>query len=197
MPSSMLCLQVMQASFGSSIKTLYGQQYTLSVASPADGCKTFNNTGNVARTVVLVLRGSCYFAVKVGRLSTHMVFICGMQCNKDESPVAWLVHPKAFSKLKHHGQCSAVSECRHRMLRQQAQWLCWCMMTRSQITLCQHPMAPSQALGFLPAQFLAAPASFSSAPSWSACLLPSHSAVRTRLQAESRHARSYHAFVML
>ena len=59
----------MQASFGSSIKTLFGQQYTLSVASPADGCKAFNNTGNVARTVVLVLRGSCYFAVKVGQSS--------------------------------------------------------------------------------------------------------------------------------
>lgn len=58
-------LQIMQASFGSSIRSLFGQQYTLSIASPADGCKAFNNTGNVANTVVLVLRGSCYFAVKV------------------------------------------------------------------------------------------------------------------------------------
>ena len=58
-------LQVMQASFGSSIRSLFGQQYTLSIASPSDGCKAFNNTGNVAGTVVLVLRGSCFFAVKV------------------------------------------------------------------------------------------------------------------------------------
>ena len=55
----------MQASFGSSIRSLFGQQYTLSIASPSDGCKAFNNTGNVAGTVVLVLRGSCFFAVKV------------------------------------------------------------------------------------------------------------------------------------
>ena len=179
MPSSMLCSQVMQASFGSSIKTLFGQQFTLSVASPADGCKAFNNTGNVARTVVLVLRGSCYFAVKVGRPSTRMVSICGMHFNHDESLVAWLGDPKAFSNLQHSGQRSAVPECRHRTLRQQAQWLCWCTTTRSQITLCRPPMAPLRASGFLPAQFLAALASFSSAPSWSACLLPSCPAVRT------------------
>ena len=71
MTSSMLCLQVMQASFGSSIRTLFGQQYTLSIASPSDGCVAFNNTGNVARTVALVLRGSCYFAVKVGVSATR------------------------------------------------------------------------------------------------------------------------------
>jgi len=58
-------MQVMQASFSSSIRSLFGQQYTLSTATPADGCKAFNNSGNVAGTVVLVLRGSCYFAVKV------------------------------------------------------------------------------------------------------------------------------------
>ena len=91
MSFSMLCLQVMQASFGSSIKTLFGQQYTLSVASPADGCMALNNTGNVARTVVLVLRGSCYFAVKVGFCATHRVCICGMQSKHNESTVAWLV----------------------------------------------------------------------------------------------------------
>ena len=179
MPSLMLCLQVMQASFGSSIKTLFGQQYTLSVASPADGCKAFNNTGNVARTVVLVLRGSCYFAVKVGRPSTHMVSICGMQFNHNESLVAWLVDPKAFSNLQLSGQRSAVSECRHRMLRQQAQRLCWCTTTRSRITLCQHLMAPLRASRLLPAPFHAALASFSSAPSWSACLLLSRSEVCT------------------
>ena len=179
MPSSTLCLQVMQASFGSSIKTLFGQQYTLSVASPADGCKAFNNTGNVARTVVLVLRGSCYFAVKLGQSSTHRVCTCVMQFEQDKSIAAWLVDPKAFSVLQYSGQRSALSECRHRTLRQQVQRLCWCTMTRSRITLCRHLMAPSQASGFLPAQFLAALASFSSAPSWSACLLPSHSAVHT------------------
>ena len=180
MPSSMPCLQVMQASFGSSIKTLFGQQYTLSVASPADGCKTFNNTGNVARTVVLVLRGSCYFAVKVGQTSTHRTCICGMQFEQDESTVAWLMDSRAFSESAvDSGQRSGVPECRHRMLRQQAQRLCWCTMTRSQITLCRHLMAPSRASGFLPAQSLAAPASFSSAPSWSACLLLSRSELRT------------------
>ena len=105
MPSPMLCLQVMQASFGSSIKTLFGQQYTLSVASPADGCMAFNNSGNVAGTVVLVLRGSCYFAVKVGFSAT---------CNPHTTRALWLglLIPRQGepSNPQHSRQRSATSD---------------------------------------------------------------------------------------
>lgn len=59
-------MQVMQASFGMSISSLYKQQLALSVAEPADGCTVLANPADVAGTVVLVLRGACFFAVKVG-----------------------------------------------------------------------------------------------------------------------------------
>ena len=59
------CAQVMQASFGNSIRSLFGQQLALSVAHPADGCAALDNEADVAGTVVLVLRGTCFFAVKV------------------------------------------------------------------------------------------------------------------------------------
>ena len=55
----------MQASFGNSIRSLFGQQLALSVAHPADGCAALDNQADVAGTVVLVLRGTCFFAVKV------------------------------------------------------------------------------------------------------------------------------------
>jgi hypothetical protein len=55
----------MQASFGNSITGLFGQQYALSVARPPDGCVEFSNQADVAGTVVLVLRGTCFFTVKV------------------------------------------------------------------------------------------------------------------------------------
>ncbi|BDA49389.1 probable c5a peptidase at N-terminal half [Coccomyxa sp. Obi] len=56
--------RVMQASFGNSIQSLYGQQFALSVAHPADGCAALDNQADVAGTVVLVLRGTCFFTVK-------------------------------------------------------------------------------------------------------------------------------------
>ena len=55
----------MQDSFGNSIRSLFGQQLALSVAHPADGCAALDNQADVAGTVVLVLRGTCFFAVKV------------------------------------------------------------------------------------------------------------------------------------
>jgi hypothetical protein len=55
----------MQASFGRPISALFGRQYALSVAAPGDGCSALTNAAAVAGTVVLVLRGTCTFAVKV------------------------------------------------------------------------------------------------------------------------------------
>ena len=57
--------QVMQASFGRPISALFGRQFALSVAAPADACAALSNSADVAGTVVLVLRGTCTFAVKV------------------------------------------------------------------------------------------------------------------------------------
>lgn len=59
------CAQVMQASFGRPMSALFGRQYALSVTAPADGCSALSNAAAVAGTVVLVLRGTCTFAVKV------------------------------------------------------------------------------------------------------------------------------------
>ena len=70
----------MQASFGNSIQTLYGQQLALSVAHPADGCTALDNQADVAGTVVLVLRGTCFFAIKVcsPQHDTHPMCMIGL-----------------------------------------------------------------------------------------------------------------------
>lgn len=73
-------MQVMQASFGNSIQTLYGQQIALSVAHPADGCAAFDNQADVAGTVVLVLRGTCFFAVKVSDSTMTQIPCAGISC---------------------------------------------------------------------------------------------------------------------
>ncbi len=58
--------QVMQASFGGPVSSLFGRQLPLSVASPPDGCEALSNGAAVAGTVVLVQRGTCFFSQKVG-----------------------------------------------------------------------------------------------------------------------------------
>ncbi len=68
-------VQVMQASFGASIRSLFGQQIALSVAHPADGCAALDNQADVAGTVVLVLRGTCFFAVKVSAFFQADIYV--------------------------------------------------------------------------------------------------------------------------
>ena len=72
-PAGVPHAQVMQASFGRPLSSLYGQQLPLSVAQPADACQALANPGEAAGTVVLVLRGTCFFAVKVPSLPPHKV----------------------------------------------------------------------------------------------------------------------------
>ena len=60
----------MQATFGRPVSALFGRQYALSNAAPADACAALTNPADVAGTVVLVLRGTCTFAVKVPALSS-------------------------------------------------------------------------------------------------------------------------------
>ena len=55
----------MQASFGGSVSALEsGKQLGLSVASPPDGCQPLGNAADVAGTVVLLQRGTCFFSIK-------------------------------------------------------------------------------------------------------------------------------------
>ena len=63
--------QVMQASFGGPVSSLFGRQLPLSVASPPDGCEALSNGAAVAGTVVLVQRGTCLFSQKVGARVQH------------------------------------------------------------------------------------------------------------------------------
>lgn len=56
--------RVMQAAFGASVGKLGSGSFRLSVASPLDACSPLNNTADLAGSVVLVERGSCYFGDK-------------------------------------------------------------------------------------------------------------------------------------
>ena len=55
----------MQAAFGGQVSSMYGRQFPLSVASPVEGCSMLQNSAEVAGTVVLIERGTCYFSTKV------------------------------------------------------------------------------------------------------------------------------------
>ncbi len=58
-------VQVMQASFGGKVSSLFDRQLSLSVASPIDGCTSLQNQADVSGTVVIMARGNCYFSIKV------------------------------------------------------------------------------------------------------------------------------------
>jgi len=58
-------MQVMQASFGAPLSTLYGRRFALAVASPNDACSPLNNSTPVNGTIVLIQRGACFMSTKV------------------------------------------------------------------------------------------------------------------------------------
>ena len=58
-------VQVLQAAFGGSPSSLYGNALKLLAASPLDACSFLANAGQVAGTVLLMQRGNCTFASKV------------------------------------------------------------------------------------------------------------------------------------
>lgn len=55
----------MQAAFGAQLKSLYGQQFVLSVAIPGDACTPLSNAANINATVVIIQRGNCFMSTKV------------------------------------------------------------------------------------------------------------------------------------
>ncbi len=60
-----MSLQVMQASFGGALSSLYGRRFALAVASPVDACSPMNNSTPVNGTIVLIQRGACFMSIKV------------------------------------------------------------------------------------------------------------------------------------
>ena len=60
-----VCAQVLQAAFGGSPASLYGNALKLLAASPLDACSQLANADQVAGTVLLMQRGNCTFASKV------------------------------------------------------------------------------------------------------------------------------------
>ena len=87
-------LQVLQAAFGGSPSSLYGSSLKLLVASPLDACTLLANAGQVAGTVLLMQRGNCTFASKVGQfLEAGMRTVQEIQV-MDQTPIwpGWLQH---------------------------------------------------------------------------------------------------------
>ena len=64
-----ICAQVLQAAFGGSPASLYGNALKLLAASPLDACSQLANADQVAGTVLLMQRGNCTFASKVRRVT--------------------------------------------------------------------------------------------------------------------------------
>lgn len=47
------------------MSSLFNKQFSLSVASPVDGCSPLQNQADVNGTVVIMARGTCFFSEKV------------------------------------------------------------------------------------------------------------------------------------
>lgn len=60
-----VAIQVMQASFGGQVKSLYNQQLAFSVSIPADACSPLSNGVSVSGSVAIIQRGNCTMSSKV------------------------------------------------------------------------------------------------------------------------------------
>lgn len=74
-----IVVQVMQASFGGKVSSLFDRQLSPSVASPIDGCTSLQNQADVSGTVVIMARGNCYFSIKVPHLPALLEFSVKLQ----------------------------------------------------------------------------------------------------------------------
>lgn len=69
-------MQVLQAGFGGSFTTLYGQALALLVGAPLDGCNTLSNAAQAGGAVLLLQAGNCSAAAKVGAVSCDALRSC-------------------------------------------------------------------------------------------------------------------------